>query len=270
MPEGPEVETVRRTLKHFILDAKITSVDVFYDKIIEDDTALFKGVLKDQHIRDIDRFGKYLIFILDDYAFISHLRMEGKFNIKPQGSPLDKHDHVVFYLNDGRELRYNDTRKFGRMKLCDKLHYLSYPPFNKLGVDPHDAHVEDVYDKLHKSALPIKTLLLDQHIFVGIGNIYANEICFRMGMDPRTRGKCLSKKRVAQLISIGDEVLSEAIRQGGTTIHSFDANGIHGLFQVQLDVHMQKTCKKCHGEIKKIMLGGRGTYYCPVCQKRRY
>lgn len=270
MPEGPEVETVRRTLKHFILNAEITSVDVMYDKIIEDDPSLFKAVLTHQHIRDIDRYGKYLIFILDDYAFISHLRMEGKFNIKNKGSLLDKHDHVIFHLSDGRELRYHDTRKFGRMKLCDKEHYLLHPPFNTLGADPHVAKVEEIYNKLHKRTLPIKTLLLDQHILVGIGNIYANEICFRMGMDPRTRGNRLSKKRVAQLIEIADEVLTEAIKQGGTTIHSFDANGIHGLFQVQLDVHMQKKCKKCHGDIKKIIVGGRGTYYCPRCQKRRY
>ncbi len=89
-------------------------------------------------------------------------------------------------------------------------------------------------------------------------------------MDPRTRGKRLSKKRIQELIDVSRQVLDEAIKQGGTTIHSFDANGIHGLFQVELDVHEQKTCSICGSDIKKITLNGRGTYYCPVCQKRRY
>ena len=104
----------------------------------------------------------------------------------------------------------------------------------------------------------------------GIGNIYANEICFLMKIDPRTRASRLSKKRVHELKQISVDVLNRAIAQGGTTIHSFDANGIHGLFQVQLKAHGQKICPCCQGEIKKIMLNQRGTYYCPHCQKRRY
>ena len=156
------------------------------------------------------------------------------------------------------------------MMLVDKDNYRHLPPLSKLGQEPQDAKFEDVYEKIHRSSLPIKTLLLDQSILTGIGNIYANEICFRMRMDPRTRGKRLSKKRIQELIDVSRQVLDEAIKQGGTTIHSFDANGIHGLFQVELDVHEQKTCSICGSDIKKIILNGRGTYYCPVCQKRRY
>ena len=91
-----------------------------------------------------------------------------------------------------------------------------------------------------------------------------------MGMDPRTRGDRLSKKRILELIEVSSTILKEAIAQGGTTIHSFDANGVHGLFQVTLSVHAQTTCSKCKGPIKKITIAGRGTYYCPHCQKRRY
>lgn len=270
MPEGPEVETVRRTLKHFVLHKRIESVEVRYPKVINGDVSEFIDRVSHQTINDIRRRGKYLIFILDDTAFLSHLRMEGKFNIRTRETLYNKHEHVIFHLENNMDLRYHDTRKFGRMQLVDHDHYLDEPPLNKLGPDPHDASFDEVYPKIHRSHLAIKTLLLDQTLMCGIGNIYANEICFRMRMDPRTRSDRLSKKRVRELIQVSCDILDEAIAAGGTTIHSFDANGITGLFQVQLQVHAQKTCPNCGGPIKKIQLNGRGTYFCPVCQKRRY
>lgn len=270
MPELPEVETVRATLKQFILNEKIESIDVYYDKIIEGDTHQFIERLSDQTIRDIDRVGKYLIFKLDEDAFVSHLRMEGKYHIVDETTPIDKHTHVVFHLQNHRDLRYMDTRKFGRMELVSLENYRDEKPLNKLGKEPFDMTTEELYTLLHKTSLPIKTALLDQSIMCGIGNIYANEICFLMHIDPRTRACRLSKKRVDELRQISIDVLNRAIAQGGTTIHSFDANGIHGLFQVQLNAHGQKECPLCHGQIKKIMLNQRGTYYCPHCQKRRY
>ena len=102
----------------------------------------------------------------------------------------------------------------------------------------------------------------------GIGNIYANEICYQMHLNPYTKANVLSKKRVKELVDVACEILNEAILQGGTTIHSFSANGIDGLFQVQLKVHMQKHCPLGH-EIKKVMINERGTYYCPICQKAK-
>lgn len=269
MPEGPEVETVKRTLKHFVLHKRIESVEVRYPKIINGDPDEFIKAVSDETINDIRRRGKYLIFILDDIAFLSHLRMEGKFNIRDRDTLYNKHEHVIFHLAD-EDLRYHDTRKFGRMMLVDKDHYNEQLPLSKLGPDPHDAVFADVYPKIHRSHLPIKTLLLDQTIMCGIGNIYANEICFKMGLDPRTRADRLSKKRVRELIVDTCQILDEAIEKGGTTIHSFDANGITGLFQVQLKVHAQKVCPICGRDIKKIQLNGRGTYFCPQCQKRRY
>lgn len=270
MPEGPEVETVRRTLKHFVLHRRIIDVTIRYAKIIDGDPQEFVNKVKGETINDIKRKGKYLIFILDDVAFLSHLRMEGKYNIRPKSTLYQKHDHIIFTLDDGSTLRYNDTRKFGRMKLVDHDHYNEEAPLNKIGPDPFTATFEDIYPKIHKSALPIKTLLLDQSIMCGVGNIYANEICFAMKMDPRTRASRLSKKRVRELLVVTRQILDEAIAQGGTSIHSFDANGITGLFQVRLKVHEQKICEECGSPIKKIQLNGRGTYFCPVCQKRRY
>ncbi len=269
MPELPEVETVRRTLKNFILGKEISEIVVHYDKIITGDTQTFVEALKGQTIRDIDRIGKYLIFILDKDAFISHLRMEGKYNIVEASKPLNKHEHITFHFSDGTELRYQDTRKFGRLELADKENYRHGLPLSKLGPEPWEADSKAVYAKIHKSSLPIKTLLLDQGILAGIGNIYANEICFRMKVHPRTPGNRISQKRTAELIEVSKEILSEAVEQGGTTIHSFDANGVTGLFQVRLQVHMQKMCPSCQGEVTKEMVAGRGTYYCRECQKKR-
>ncbi len=268
MPELPEVETVRRTLKNFIIDKKIAKITVHYDKIITGDTEVFTTSLEGQTIHDIDRIGKYLIFILDHDAFVSHLRMEGKYNIVAADKPLNKHEHITFQFSDNTQLRYQDTRKFGRLELAEKENYYQNKSLSKLGPEPWDADVKAIYQRIHKSSLPIKTLLLDQSILAGIGNIYANEICFKMQMNPKTSGKRLSKKRVEELIEASKEILDAAIEQGGTTIHSFDANGITGLFQVQLQVHMQKVCSVCGGEVTKEMVHGRGTYYCKVCQKR--
>lgn len=267
MPELPEVETVRRTLKNFIIGKEIKEISVHYDKIVQGDTEIFVESLRGQTIQDIDRVGKYLIFILDRDAFISHLRMEGKYNIAEASKPLNKHEHITFHFNDSTELRYHDTRKFGRLELANKDTYSKDLPLSKLGPEPWDADPKEIYAKLHKSSMPVKTLLLDQHIMTGIGNIYANEICFRMKLHPSTPGKRVSKKRVEQLVEVSKEILEQAIDQGGTTIHSFDANGVSGLFQVQLQVHMQKACPICGGEVTKEMVRGRGTYYCKGCQK---
>lgn len=269
MPELPEVETVKETLKQFILDEVIEDIDIYYDKIIQGNVNEFIENIKNQRIIDIDRFGKYLIFKLENTAFISHLRMEGKFNIVKKKEPVSKHTHVVFHLKN-QDLHYNDTRKFGRMQLVSLQNYRNEEPINRLGEEPFYIDENKLYELLHKSSLPIKSALLDQSIMAGIGNIYANEICFKMGLDPRTKANRLSKNRVKQLKNVSIEVLNRAIECGGTTIHSFDSNGIHGRFQIDLNVHMKKECKVCKSEIKKIMLNQRGTYYCPKCQKRRY
>lgn len=267
MPELPEVETVKNTLRNFIVNKRIVDIKVNYPRIIENDLDQFKQAVVNQKIIDLDRVGKYLIFVLEDTAFVSHLRMEGKYNIltKPEFS---KHDHIIFYLDDGTYLSYNDTRKFGRMVLSSRSDYKNQLPLSKLGPEPFCADAKAVYQRIHKSDIPIKHLLLDQTIMAGIGNIYANEICFAMGINPFTPGKKLTPKRVEQLVQASCKILEAAIAQGGTTIHSFSANGIDGLFQVSLQVHLQKECKICHSEIIKEKIKGRSTYYCPKCQRR--
>ena len=142
MPELPEVETVRRTLLLQIINKKITSVNVYYENILQDTNLdTFKTVLINQTFKDILRYGKYLIFILDDYSIISHLRMEGKFFLKNKNEKLDKHEHIEFVLDDNISFRYHDTRKFGKMILLNTTSFeeiKKYKSINKLGKEAND------------------------------------------------------------------------------------------------------------------------------------
>ena len=147
MPELPEVETVRNTLKNFVLNKKIESIDVIYPKIIEDDVETFVNSCINQTINDIDRVGKYLVFKLDNIAFVSHLRMEGKYHYVDRNEPVNKHDHIIFNLDNGKQLRYNDTRKFGRIKLVSLQNYRNELPLSKLGPEPFDATCNELYEK---------------------------------------------------------------------------------------------------------------------------
>ena len=297
MPELPEVENVRRTLKTLIIGKEIRKVNVLYPKIVTGDGDEFRGALEGQKITDIKRIGKYLIFILEDRAFLSHLRMEGKYRYLPhceagtkgclnledksaldqsaldqsalEPFPLDKHDHLMVIFSDGSRLCYNDVRKFGRLQLVDKENYSCEPPLSQLGPEPWKADAKELYQKFQKSNLPIKALLLEQKFIAGIGNIYANEICFQMGLNPHTAGSKLSKKRVEELIKVTEDILEKSIALGGTSIHSFSSVGLSGNYQQELKVHGQKQCLVCGGKIIKEKVKGRGTYYCNHCQKKR-
>ena len=283
MPELPEVENVRRTLKSLIIEKEVKEVNVLYPKIVTGDVDGFRHAVQGQKIVDIGRVGKYLVFILEDIAFLSHLRMEGKYRyLSERGAEvsrclsdsklensLNKHDHIVFTFTDESRLCYNDVRKFGRLQLVDRENYCQEPPLNQLGPEPWGADVKQLYQKIHKSNLPIKAILLEQHIIAGVGNIYANEICFQMGLNPHTLGNKLSKKRVEELIEVSKDILERSIALGGTTIHSFSSVGVSGDYQQELKVHGQKECVICGSEIRKEMIKGRGTYYCAHCQKKR-
>ena len=271
MPELPEVETVKNGLIKKVLNKKITSCKVIYEGIIAypDKDAFIKNIIN-QTICDIKRRGKFIVFELNDYFLISHLRMEGKYFIKKPQEIMNKHDHVIFTLNDNEELRYNDTRKFGKMHLVKK-NELDNTPLSKLGKEPWDEEltIEYLKEKLNKKKA-IKTLLLDQSIIVGIGNIYADEILFLSKIHPETSGTNLNNKNLIDIIENTKKVLEKAIKAGGTTIHSYTSvDGITGRFQQELLVHDRKgdSCPECNEEIIKIVVNGRGTYYCPKCQK---
>ena len=271
MPELPEVETVKNGLIKKVKGRKILKCKVLWDGIIAyPDREKFIDEIANQTINDIARRGKFLMFILDDYYLISHLRMEGKYFIKEPTDELSKHDHVIFTLDNNRELRYNDTRKFGKMHLVKKDE-LYKTPIAKLGKEPWDEELTIKYlkDKLNRK-LAIKTLLLDQSIITGIGNIYADEILFLSKINPKKNGCDLTNKNLADIIENTRNVLSKAIELGGTTIHTYTAvDGITGRFQQELLVHGKKDtlCPNCQTKIAKIVVNTRGTYYCPKCQK---
>ena len=272
MPELPEVETVKEALKQQILNETIEKVEIYYDNIIAYPTNfVFKEKIVGQKINAIQRRGKWLLFVLDEDVLLSHLRMEGKYYIKEQKEIPHKHVHVVFHLSSGRELWYCDTRKFGRMYLQNKEEVEKVKPLHELGLEPWDEAVTPLYlkEKLQKKTIPIKTVLLDQSIVVGCGNIYANEVLFLSKVNPLRKANLLTQKELKRLIENIRFVLSKAIELGGTTIRSYESReGVHGRFQNELSIHEQEFCPICKEKVAKIFIGGRGTYYCPKCQKK--
>lgn len=209
------------------------------------------------------------MFELNDHYLLSHLRMEGRYYVKTLNEEISKHEHISFVFDDF-ELRYVDTRKFGRMYLLDKEKVFNSKPLNELGLEPWDKKLTKEYlkEKLKYKKLPIKSVLLDQTIITGIGNIYDDEILFLSKISPLRVSNLLSDKELNDLIINTRLVLEKAISLGGTTIRSYESSkGVHGQFQQELLVHTKDICPNCKSKITKIRVGGRGTYYCEFCQK---
>lgn len=266
------METVRRTLKKRIIGRKIKNVNILYEKIIESDINEFKRIMPKLDFKDILRRGKWLIFDLGDYYLCSHLRMEGKYFIKEHSDKKDKHEHIIFELDDGYDLRYADTRKFGRMDLVKKEDLEKVEGIHKQGIEPLDNKLtkEYLYDKMHLKKKPLKELLLDQTIISGLGNIYADEVAFKAKINPLKEGINLSLDDCNNIVLASNEIIEKAILHGGTTIRSYTSSlGVIGHYQDYLMVHKRENepCKICNTLIKKIKVGGRSTYYCPKCQK---
>lgn len=272
MPEIAEVETVRNTLKKQILHKRIKNVKILYTKMIESDLVNFKENLIGNEFVDIKRVGKWLIFELNDYYLLSHLRMEGKFFLKNNTNPIEKHEHIIFEFEDNSDLRYHDTRKFGRMNLILKEELENTEAIKKQGYEPGDSRLTTDYllSKFKNKNLAIKTLLLDQTIISGLGNIYANEVLFAARINPLKPGKEITKEEAERIIISSDKIIKRAIELGGTTIKSYTSSlGVTGRFQQELMVHKRENeeCKICHNKIKNIKVNGRSTYYCEICQK---
>ena len=271
MPEGPEVETVVRTLNRLVKGLKITSVNIYYDNIIEyPNKDIFIANITNQTINNITRRGKWILFELDNYYLLSHLRMEGKYFLKDKEVELLKHEHVVFNLSNNNQLRYHDVRKFGKFHLVKKEDITNYKVIKELGIDPFEKDFTSKYllTCFNKSNLPIKSLLLDQRILLGVGNIYANEILFLSRLNPLIIGKNIKLNDCIKIVENTKKTLEAAIEKGGTTIKSYtSAEGVTGLFQHELLVHGKKVCPNCSKGLLKIKINGRGTYYCEVCQK---
>ena len=273
MPELPEVETVRRGLENLILGKKISSIDIRYLKMIKTDLDEFHKEVSGQIIESMGRRGKYLIFYLTDKVLISHLRMEGKFFYYPDQVPERKHAHVFFQFEDGGTLVYEDVRKFGTMELLAPQLLEAYFVSKKLGPEPReeDFNLQTFQAALSKSKKPIKSHLLDQTLVAGLGNIYVDEVLWRAQVHPARPSQSLTAKEVTALHDQTIAVLGQAVEKGGSTIRTYtNAFGEDGTMQDFHQVYGKtgQPCARCSATIEKIQLGGRGTHFCPQCQRR--
>lgn len=274
VPELPEVETVRRTLTGLVRGKTIKSVEIRWPNIIKRpaEPEEFARNLIGETIQSIGRRGKFLLFHLDHFVMVSHLRMEGKYGLHQTEDPDDKHVHVVFTMTDGTQLRYRDVRKFGTMHLFHPGEEMRELPLSQLGPEPDDKEFTDAYlkERLMKTNRAVKTALLDQKAVVGLGNIYVDEALFRAGIHPETKANQLSAEKIKKLHEEIKNTLQEAIDAGGSTVRSYiNSQGEIGMFQLRHFVYgkKDKPCKTCGTMISKIVVGGRGTHFCAKCQK---
>ncbi len=271
MPEKPEVITVSKSIKEKILNKKITGCNIYWDNIIAYPTVdKFKKEIIGEVINSITTRGKFIVIELTNYSLLVHLRMEGKFFFRDKGDELNKHEHVELILDDSISFRFHDVRKFGKMFLIPKDDTYKVKPLSELGYEYDDKDLNEEYllEKFKNKKLPIKTVLLDQSIITGIGNIYDDEILFTSKIHPLQLASTLTKKDCTNIIKNTKSILDRAVEKGGTTIKSFTSSeGVHGLFQHELLVHGKEICPECGNKITKIKVNGRGTYYCEKCQK---
>lgn len=272
MPELPEVETVVRTLRPILIGSTIDSITFKYSKMIHPSVSLFEKKLKGQTFKSIERIGKFIIFFFTNQAVVvSHLRMEGKFiEIKQPLDPLTRFAHLIFHLNDGRRLVYDDMRKFGTFTLSTSDNYRDLPSLKNLGKEPLtplDPLV--IFNKMNRSQRPIKSILLDQTILLGLGNIYADEVLFAAKIHPLKQGTQLTLLETKSILFHSEKILNEAIASGGSRIRSYRSGSpIDGEFTLKIKAYGRdgQPCDRCNHRLDKITVGGRGTHYCPHCQ----
>lgn len=269
MPELPEVETYRLELAPALTNAKVKLVEVFWPSIIAAPSAeQFQTQMAGQQFADFGRRGKYLILYLkSDHALIVHLRMTGELHIHPPEVLPDKHTHVLFSLADGRTLHYRDQRKFGRLWLVKDADMV----VGRLGPEPLEDNFspQDLSIALTKRKSNIKSLLLNQSIVAGVGNIYADEALFRAGIDPRRNGNTLTEAEISALHHAIRTVLKLGIEMGGSSLQNYvRLGGMKGNFQDQHQVFRKtgQPCPRCEAPIERIVLGQRSTHLCPNCQ----
>lgn len=271
MPELPEVETVVRGLASILPGRSITRVRVLDSKAVLPLTPrVFARRLAGARFVSVTRRGKYLHFVLDRLQLVSHLRMTGKFVVAPQ-DPASSHVRLVFRLDDGMELFYHDPRRFG-------THHLYQPEMvpaelDRLGPEPLDKKLRpgQLATAAVRRTVAVKQLLLDQHFLAGLGNIYVCEALFAAKIHPERPAASLATAEWATLLAALRTILRRAIRCNGTTISDFRAvDEKSGTFQNFLQVygHGGEPCRRCGTAVVRIVQGGRGSWFCPVCQPR--
>lgn len=278
MPELPEVETIKNMVKGVLLDSVIEKVEIRQHKFREEIPQNFAQTAEKQKVIALRRIAKYMLIDLSNgYTIIWHFGMSGKFKICAQKPEVyAKHDHVIITTDKG-VLVYNDTRRFGLITYCQTAKIRENHLLGKLGLDPWDIKLTPVYllEKLKNKKQPIKLCLLDQEIICGIGNIYASEILYKARIRPDKAGNSITEEQAERIIFYTREILEKAIKAGGSTIHDFKRpDGDIGYFQNQLCVYGRsgERCPDCvcnlqNGGIKKIVQGGRSTFFCETLQK---
>lgn len=273
MPELPEVQTFINTIYNKVINRKIQEIGVLEHKIIKNiKPNLFIKNIVGRSIKDIQRKGKNIIFIFDNESvLLVHLRMEGKLFVMP--TPNSRFVRLWFKFKDNY-LVYDDSRKFGTFHWYKSINDLNQDPsFAKVGDDllQKNFNIPVAFSKINCSA-PIKSLLLDQTIMAGIGNIYADEILFACKIHPQTKGKDINIKQFKMIINEAKKIFQQAIIHHGTTVSTYNYDGEHaGGFTKYLKVHTRFNCPcpRCKTMIKKIRINGRGTYFCPKCQIKK-
>jgi len=276
MPELPEVETVARGLQREVAGRRILSITIGKSDFI-DNAAEIERELPGRIIREVQRYGKFLLLRLtaveqaakqdDQSALLVHLGMTGMLWPRPVSEPQLKHTHVVMLLDDGRELRFIDARRFGRIAYLAKE--VLQKELLRFGADPLEVGLQEFLKRMDRRAR-VKALLLDQRVLRGVGNIYADESLWKAKIHPAHLGARLSPAQMKELYRALQDILKKAIVLRGSSISDFlDADGQPGEYQRHHRVYGRegKSCARCKSLIRRVIVAGRSSYFCPNCQK---
>jgi formamidopyrimidine-DNA glycosylase len=276
MPELPEVETIARGLARCVSGDVIESVWLGRKpEPLKSSAREIAATLEHSRIATVRRMGKHIVFDLDQNhstqtgashtaQWIVHLGMTGRLQVCEPQADILKHTHAILKLASGKELRFVDPRRFGRLSVARA------GGFDAGGIEPLDADLDRFLALFRGRKTPIKSALLNQKLLRGVGNIYADESLFRAGIRPRRRASTITRDQLAKLLSSVKEVLREAIALGGSSISDYvDADGEEGFFQLQHRVYGREgeSCLVCKTPVKRIVIAGRSSHYCPRCQR---
>ena len=275
MPELPEVETVVRDLIPLLTSKTIMKVEASGKKLRRPWNLQWSQLLENQIIEKVARRGKWIIISLrSNFQLVIHLGMTGQLCVFNQNTPRQSHTNLVFSLDHGEEeLRFRDIRRFGSADLFLSLGSLKeFFLSRELGPEPFNIPEDYWLNSLAKSSRNLKAFLLDQKNITGVGNIYADESLFKSGLNPSRKAQSLSKKEALLLAKCIGEVLGSAIENRGSTIKDYvGGSGLMGGYQDEFQAYGRtgEPCKKCGKPIKKIVLAGRSTHFCPNCQPKK-
>ena len=274
MPELPEVETIAADLRPQLVGHLIERVESLYPGMVRHpDAELFKAGLRGRRIEALTRRGKYLLFHLDSHElFVVHLGMTGQLRVMQPDAPVEPHTHLVLRLDDGRQLRYRDVRRFGRLLFGTEDELLRERQLPRLGPEPLDPTFtgDDLYLRLKGRRAPLKALLLDQAVVAGVGNIYADESLYRARIRPDRPAGRLSRKSALRLRHALRDTLELGIANRGSSVDDYrDGFGERGRQQEELLVYGRagQPCPSCGRPLAGVRLAGRTTVFCRRCQR---